>query len=72
MARKKKWMQKAARSMKRRGTVGVFGAKAKRAGMTTRAYASKVLANKSRYSAATVKQANFARNAMKSKRKKKR
>lgn len=70
MAKKKKWMQKAASSIKRRGTEGVFAAKAKRAGMTTRAYAAKVLANKSRYSPTTVKQANFARNAMKAKKKK--
>jgi hypothetical protein len=44
---------------------GVFTAKAKRAGMGVQAYARKVLANKSRYSSSTVKQANFARNAKK-------
>ena len=44
---------------------GLFTAKAKRAGMGVQAFARKVLANKSRYSASTVKQANFARNAKK-------
>lgn len=44
---------------------GAFTAKAKRAGKSVSAYAAYVLANKSRFSAATVKQANFARNARK-------
>lgn len=44
---------------------GLFTAKAKRAGMGVQAYARYVLANKGRFSAATVKQANFARNAKK-------
>jgi len=44
---------------------GLFTAKAKRAGMSVQAFASKVLANKDRYSTATVKQANFAKNAKK-------
>ena len=43
---------------------GVFSAKAKRAGMGVQAFAKKVLsAPKGRYSAATRKQANFARSA---------
>lgn len=44
---------------------GLFTAKAKRAGMSVQAYARKVLANPKAYPAATVKQANFARNAKK-------
>lgn len=44
---------------------GKFTAKAKKAGMSVQKYASTVLANKDRYPASTVKQANFARNASK-------
>lgn len=47
------------------GNEGKFTAKAKRAGMSVQAYAKKVLANKEKYPASTVKQANFARNAAK-------
>lgn len=71
MAKEKKWMQKAATKMKKKGTVGSFSAKAKRAGKSTLAYANYVLAHKGQFSAATIKQANFARNAIKSRRKKK-
>jgi len=42
---------------------GLFTAKAKAAGMSVQAYASKVLAPGSHASAATKKQANFAINA---------
>lgn len=49
----------------RKSREGVFSAKARRAGMTVAAYARKVLAKGSRASAATKKQANFARNARK-------
>lgn len=42
---------------------GTFTAAAKRHGMGVQAFASKVLANKSNYSPAMVKKANFARNA---------
>jgi len=59
---KPKWIQHARESMKRRGTEGVFSAKAQRAGMSTSEYADKVLAEGSHASAATRKQANFARN----------
>jgi len=48
---------------------GLFTAKAKRAGMSVQAYARKVLANPDRYPTTTVKQANFARNAKKWKKK---
>lgn len=44
---------------------GEFTAKAKAAGMSVQEYASKVLANKGKYPASTVKQANFAKNARK-------
>ena len=44
---------------------GRFTAKAKRAGMSVPAYAKKVLKKGSKASAATRKQANFARNARK-------
>lgn len=42
---------------------GKFTAKAKRAGMSVPAYAKKVLKKGSKATAATRKQANFARNA---------
>ena len=44
---------------------GFFTRKAKAAGMSVQEFARKVLANREKYSAATVKQANFARNARK-------
>lgn len=44
---------------------GKFGAAAKKAGMSTQAYARKILANKDKYSPTLVKRANFARNAAK-------
>jgi hypothetical protein len=44
---------------------GLFTAKAKSAGMGVQGYASKVLSEGSRASAATRRQANFARNAAK-------
>ena len=44
---------------------GKFTEQAKRAGMSVQQFAAHVLANKGKYSAATVKRANFARNASK-------
>lgn len=44
---------------------GEFTAKAKRAGLSVQAYATRVLSHPKQYPAATVKQANFARNATK-------
>lgn len=44
---------------------GKFTASAKRAGMGVQAFASKVLANKGKYSSTLVKRANFAKNASK-------
>jgi hypothetical protein len=61
MAAKKNWIGPAVERMKRKGTVGTFSASAKRAGMSTKAYANKVLANKSA-SPLQRKRANFARN----------
>lgn len=70
MASKKRWMQKASDRMQRKGTEGAFSRKAKAAGMSTAAYARKVLAApKGRYSAETRKQANFALNAIRASRK---
>jgi hypothetical protein len=44
---------------------GLFTAKAKKAGKSVQAYAAEVLANPGRFSEATRKQAQFARNAKK-------
>lgn len=44
---------------------GTFTATAKKHGMSVQGFASKVLANKGKYSSAMVKKANFARNASK-------
>ena len=56
MAKKKKrWIQKAITRP------GAFSAKAKRAGMTTAAYATKVLKKGSRASALTKRQASLSR-----------
>jgi hypothetical protein len=65
MATKKKWIQKATSKMKKKGTVGSFSAAAKKVGMSTKAYANKVLKKGSKASAAMKKKANFAKNASK-------
>lgn len=57
-----KWIQKATQRMKAKGTTGSFSKQAKRAGMTTKQFANKVLSNKDDYSSTTVKRANFAKN----------
>lgn len=57
-----KWIQKATQRMKAKGTTGSFSKQAKRAGMTTKQFANKVLSNKDDYSPTTVKRANFAKN----------
>ena len=69
--KKKKWMQVVAAEIEAKGTEGEFSRKAKRAGMTTLQYANKVLANKSRYSTKTIRQAVFAKNAIKASRNRK-
>jgi len=66
MAKKKKWI---AGAIKREGALT---AKAKRAGMSVAKYAAKALANPSRYSARTVKQANLAKTLGKMRKRKKR
>ncbi|MBU2118781.1 MAG: hypothetical protein KJ954_14430 [Alphaproteobacteria bacterium] len=64
---KKNWIQKATKKMEQKGTTGAFSAKAKKAGMSTAAYASKVLKKGSTASPSTKKQANFARNVKRKK-----
>ena len=61
MATDKNWIGPAVKRMEKKGTVGKFSASAKRAGMSTSAYANKVLANKNA-SPTQRKRANFARN----------
>lgn len=56
------WIQKATKSMKRRGTVGSFSKAAKDREMSTKEFANKVMSNKESYSPAMVKKANFAKN----------
>lgn len=68
---KKKWIQKATARMKRKGTVGSFSRAAKKAGMSTSAYARKVLKKGSKASAAMKKKAAFAKATSKFRRKKK-
>lgn len=50
---------------------GAFSAKAKKRGISTSAFASKVTKNPSRYSKLTVQQANFAKTLSKIRNKKK-
>lgn len=70
---KEKWLQKSRAKQVQKGTVGVFKKKAKKAGKSTKAYATQIMANPKRYSKDTVMQANFALNAINaSKAKKKR
>lgn len=65
MMAKKKWIKKAI------SRPGAFKAKAKRAGMSTAAYARKVTAKGSRASARTKRQANLAKTLGKMRKKKK-
>lgn len=60
-----KWLQKASKEIEDKGTEGVFSAKAKKAGMSTKEYAAHVMANKDDFDPKTIKQANFAKNAIK-------
>lgn len=70
MAKKpKKWMQKAVKRMQKKGTVGAFRKKAQQHGMSTLEFAQKVLSGAIKADAETVKQANFARNAIRISRK---
>ena len=58
-----KSFSKAAKEIEKKGTEGVFTAKAKAAGMGVQAYADKVLAKDSKASTKTKRQAAFARGA---------
>ena len=60
-----KWMQKADKSMERRGTKGDFKEEAQKRGMGVQELANKVMRNTEAYPSALVKQANFAKNAAK-------
>ena len=66
MSKKKKWIKGAIKRP------GAFKAKAKSAGMSTSAFATKVLKKGSRYSTRTKRQASLARTLGKMRRKKKR
>ena len=61
------WIGKAVDKMEKKGTKGAFSASARRAGMSTQAYANKVL-NNPNASGLQKKRANFAKNAMKASR----
>lgn len=63
--KKKNWIQGAVKRP------GAFSAKAKKAGMSTAAYAKKVTAKGSKASTLTKQQANFAKNVAKVRPKKK-
>ena len=67
MARKKKWIKKATSKNK-----GAFSRQAKRAGMSTSAYARKVLRKGSRASARTKQRARLAQTLSKMRRRKRR
>ena len=58
-----KSFSKAAKEIEKKGTEGVFTAKAKKAGMGVQAYAAKVLAKDSKASTKTKRQAAFAKGA---------
>ena len=58
----KKWIQKAVKKMEEKGTIGSFSKAAKRAGMSTSAYAKKVTKKGSKASKAMKKKAQFAKN----------
>ncbi len=53
----------AGKEIEKKGTEGVFTAKAKRAGLGVQAYAKKVLAKDSKASTKTKRQASFAKGA---------
>ena len=63
MKKQKKWIKKAIKRP------GAFKAKAKRTGMSTSAFANKVLKKGSRYSTRTKRQASLAKTLSKMKRK---
>ena len=70
MATKKKWIQAARKSMEKKGTVGSFSKAADKAGMSTAAYANKVLKKGSKASATMKRKAAFAKTMQNIRRKK--
>lgn len=54
---------KAGEEIEKKGTEGVFTAKAKKRGMSAQEFAHKVLANTDEYDTKTVRQASFAKGA---------
>lgn len=78
---KKNWMTKAVKRMQKKGTVGDFSEAAKRAGKSTLEYANDILAQAKRYREQgkplpadllkKVRQATFAKNAIKVSKKRK-
>ena len=68
---KKKWIQSVKKSIKKKGTAGAFSKQAKRADMSTSAYATKVLKPGSKASATTKKRATLAKTFAKMRAKKK-
>ncbi len=61
----KQWIQKAAKSMERRGTKGSLTAAAKKRGMDAMQFARYIKAHPDNFSPAMRKKANFAINANK-------
>jgi len=61
---KENWVQKSVEEMEKKGTVGLFTKKAKKAGMSTTAYAKKVLnkKNEKKYSLKTRREAQWMKN----------
>ena len=53
----------AGKEIEKKGTEGVFTAKAKKRGMSAQEFAKKVLANTDEYDTKTVRQASFAKGA---------
>tara|TARA_R110002126_G_scaffold228706_2_gene373059 strand:- start:376 stop:633 length:258 start_codon:yes stop_codon:yes gene_type:complete len=53
----------AGKEIEKKGTEGVFTAKAQKRGMSAQEFARKVLANTSEYDTKTVRQASFAKGA---------
>lgn len=56
----RKWIDRVKQRMRRRGTVGAFRKQAQRAGMSTEAFARKVVRSPKRYSKRTVARARLA------------
>jgi|TARA_R110000824_G_scaffold137453_1_gene301571 hypothetical protein len=68
MPNNENWIKSATDAMDKKGTVGVFSAKAKRAGMSTKKYAKKTIVRlkgkkKTKTQTKLLRQAVFARNA---------